>query len=210
VGFSTPPNVGESLGSVEGVVIRNLGDKRCFGRSTGLFERRIDNDITAEMSVLKAVDNSIPRELVGILREDFFEPLGNLTPDVGDPVRGSDIVVFGPMEHLDGFGVIGTDVLVDQSTNLCLSALGGERQKRRQLGVRRDRTPEFDVCEVGATEREVVLVDRKAVGVILGFDHVGFAVVVLSNGRKLVEPLCSLSGFDAQPRSVDAVKSRKR
>jgi len=106
--------------------------------------------------------------------------------------------VFGAVEHFDGLGVIRADVLVDESTDLCLSAFGCKGQKRRELGLRRDRPAEFDVGDVGPSQREVVLVDREAAGVVLGFDDVRLAVVVLSDRRKLVEPLGAVSGFDAQ------------
>jgi len=118
VGFRTAPNVSECGLPIERVVVRNLGDKRRFGSATSLFERGVDDDIAAEVCVLKAIDNGIAREVVGFVVEDLLEPFGNLAANVRDPVGGGDIVVFGSVEHFDGFGVVGADVLVNESTDL--------------------------------------------------------------------------------------------
>jgi hypothetical protein len=79
----------------------------------------------------EAVDDRIPRKVESLLGKYFLESLGDLAANVSNAVGCCHIIVFGAVEHFDGLGVVGADVLVDESTDLCFSAFGCKGQKRR-------------------------------------------------------------------------------
>jgi hypothetical protein len=141
VGLCTLPQIPERRLAVDGIVIGELRDEGGFRRSPALLQRGVDDDIAAEVGVLEAVDNRIAGELVGLVGEDLVEPLGNLAADVDDARRGSHVIVFGAVEHLDGTGIVGAGLAVDEPADLRLLSAGREREKRRQLRIRRDRAP---------------------------------------------------------------------
>lgn len=162
------------------------------------------------MGVLVAVEDGLPREVEGVVGENLVESLGNLAANVGEAGRRGDVVVFVSVEHLDRLGVVRAAGLVDEPADPRLSPLGCEGEEGGQAGVGGNRTAEFDVRHVGATERQVVLVDGVLPGVVLGLDEARLPVVVLPHGLQLVEPVRLAVRLDAEPRAVDTVETRKR
>jgi len=140
-------------------------------------QRCHDHHVAAEGSVLVAVAGRRRRQVLGRVAEDRLEGDRPSPDDLLDTGRAREVIVFPPVERLDG-------VAVAEATDSRFPVLGRERDRDHERGV--VSPPDGDVSAVPVAERPVVLLDDQppaVEAVVLAVEAVVLAAEHRSNRR---------------------------